>query len=381
MSATLPPLIYPCFPLAVHQQVLQAAGVLVLPENPSYDTMRQPFNQYYGTRHPGLVVRPTTVPQVQAVVACLRSNNTNFNTSTTATTTNVAAASVGFRVRGGGHSYGGFSTPTNGSVLLDLGRMTAVIGADTTTGMVEVESGIRLGDLYDALWREHGLMVSAGTCRHVGAGGHGQGGGFGYISRTYGMFSDSLVAFEVVLPNATVVTANGSSHQDLFWALRGGGGGNFGVVTKYTIAGIVGMPRVVRFNGTMFKLIDPKTSIPKLLHDLQLYVPSIGPRFNFAISVADDFAVRVDGHWVNGTEAELKASQKTLSHLSIGTKNLLEDTNGSISVTPLMWQPAVPSAPADVRTYDDVITFGRLCWRTARSKGSSSSFLKASTMI
>jgi len=103
------------------------------------------------------------------------------------------------------------------------------------------------------------------------------------------------------------VTANGSSHQDLFWALRGGGGGNFGVVTKYTIAGIVGMPRVVRFNGTMFKLIDPKTSIPKLLHDLQLYVPSIGPRFNFAISVADDFAVRVDGHWVNGTEAELKA--------------------------------------------------------------------------
>jgi FAD/FMN-containing dehydrogenase len=178
-------------------------------------------------------------------------------------------------------------------------------GVGTSVTRVTVGAGIRLGDLYDTLWDQHGgLMVSAGTCRHVGAGGHGQGGGFGYISRTYGLFSDRIVQYEIVLADGQLVNATAVSHPNLYWALRGGGGGNFGVVTSFVVDPIIHIPNVVRFNGTSIMFAG---AAAELLFALQEVVPHMDPRLNMAVAFAIDVGVQIDGHFVNGSEAELKA--------------------------------------------------------------------------
>eukprot|EP00040_Diaphanoeca_grandis_P024498 m.134700 g.134700 ORF g.134700 m.134700 type:complete len:521 (+) comp29753_c0_seq1:198-1760(+) len=285
---------------------------VVLPSSPMYNDVRLPFNLAYSDRYPGLIVRPTTAKQVQATVKCIGDDPSR----------------PAFRVRGGGHSYAGFSAPQNGTILIDVGALnqTAVCmtnrDIDITSDGASIESastqvivgaGIRLGDLYDTLWDHSGLMVSAGTCRHVGAGGHGQGGGFGYISRTFGLFSDRIAGYSIVLANGELVNATASNYPDLYWALRGGGGGNFGVVTSFTLDPIVKMPSVVRFNGTAITL--PKAAA-KFFFDLQEVVPNMDPRLNMAASFAVDVGVQIDGHFVNGTEAELKALLSTCSALA-----------------------------------------------------------------
>ena len=132
-------------------------------------------------------------------------------------------------IRSGGHSYGGYSS-TEGMVI-DLSRLDRIeTGADT------VVLGPGAGNLKIlTTLSARGQQVVGGGCPTVAAGGFIQGGGFGYLSPSIGMASDSLAEAEVVLADGRVVTASGQRHPDLFWALRGGGGGNFGVVTSFTL--------------------------------------------------------------------------------------------------------------------------------------------------
>ena len=129
--------------------------------------------------------------------------------------------------RSGGHSYGGYST-TDG-VIVDVSRLNG-IRLDAANRAV-VGAGARLIDVYDALW-QHGRTVPAGSCPTVGIAGLAQGGGVGFASRKFGLTCDNLLEATVVLANGTAVVANARQHQDLYWALRGGGGGNFGIVTR-----------------------------------------------------------------------------------------------------------------------------------------------------
>eukprot|EP00039_Didymoeca_costata_P004313 m.72621 g.72621 ORF g.72621 m.72621 type:complete len:464 (+) comp12338_c0_seq5:116-1507(+) len=243
--------------------------------DPEYSTFQIPFNTRFANRYPVFIIQPQSTEQTQKVIQC------------------VHTFGMPFRVRGGGHSYGGFSAAMNGSALIDLQKMNKLISVDSS-GVFEVEAGARLGPLYDDLWLNHSLMVSGGTCRHVGVGGHGQGGGFGYISRTYGLFSDQIKEFLVVLYNGTLVTANATENNDLYWALRGGGGGNFGIVTSYKMQAIQNMPNVVRFNATVPYI----GSIAEFLVEVQEYIPNQDKRFNIAISIGVGFVLRFDGHWI-----------------------------------------------------------------------------------
>jgi len=95
-----------------------------------------------------------------------------------------------------------------------------------------VGAGARLGNIYEALGA-HGRAIPAGTCPSVGIGGHALGGGFGLASRAWGLASDNLVSVQVVTADGKVVVADTAHHADLFWACRGGGGGNFGIVTQF----------------------------------------------------------------------------------------------------------------------------------------------------
>jgi FAD/FMN-containing dehydrogenase len=132
-------------------------------------------------------------------------------------------------VRCGGHSGAGHST-TDGGIVLDLRGLKGV-DVDAEGRAVWAEAGLTAGELTSALG-EHGLAVGFGDTASVGIGGITLGGGIGLLSRKLGLTVDSLLAADVVTADGRLLRVDASSHPDLFWALRGGGG-NFGVVTRF----------------------------------------------------------------------------------------------------------------------------------------------------
>jgi FAD/FMN-containing dehydrogenase len=136
---------------------------------------------------------------------------------------------VSFAIRSGGHSYEGFSQSAD--LVIDVRGMSAVqLSADKKSVMVG--SGASLGTVYAAL-EPSGRAIPAGTCFPVGVAGHSLGGGFGLLGRAFGLACDSVLSMEVVDASGHILNASAQENPDLFWALRGGGNGSFGVVTKF----------------------------------------------------------------------------------------------------------------------------------------------------
>jgi FAD binding domain/Berberine and berberine like len=134
--------------------------------------------------------------------------------------------------RSGGHSYAGYSRTTG--LQVDLRRMKSAT-VDRHAGTLRATGAVRFSDL-DAVLRPHNLFIPAGQCPPVGLNGFTLGGGFGFYSRMHGLAVDHLVRTQVVLASGDKVTADRSRHPDLFWACRGGGGGNFGINTSMTFS-------------------------------------------------------------------------------------------------------------------------------------------------
>ncbi|MCX4906886.1 FAD-binding oxidoreductase [Streptomyces sp. NBC_00878] len=151
------------------------------------------------------------------------------------------AVSDGLRitVRGGGHCLADFVFHRDVDLVVDMSLMKRVY-FDESRGAFAVEAGATLMDVYDTLYKEWGVTVPGGLCYSVGVGGHVSGGGFGLLSRQHGLTVDHLYAVEVVVVDGTgrvrsvVATREpGDPHRDLWWGCAGGGGGNFGVITRY----------------------------------------------------------------------------------------------------------------------------------------------------
>lgn len=192
-------------------------GQVVLPEQgPQFATAKQVFNTNYNDAMPAAVVVPTSVADVQKAMAF------------------AAAHSLKVAPRGGGHSYVGAST-ANGTMVLDLRQLPGGINYDAATGHVTVAPATALYAMHEAL-AAAGRGVPTGTCPTVGAAGHALGGGLGADSRHAGLLCDQLTSASVVLPGGQAVTTSAVTDPDLFWGLRGGGGGNFGVTTSLTFA-------------------------------------------------------------------------------------------------------------------------------------------------
>ncbi|KAL3463484.1 hypothetical protein BJX64DRAFT_256825 [Aspergillus heterothallicus] len=136
-----------------------------------------------------------------------------------------------FAVRGGGHMNVVGSNNINNGVLLALGNLNSVkVNADT----VEVGPGLTWYDVYSAL-EPYGRVAIGGRLKTIGVPGLTLIGGYHYFNNKYGFAMDNVESYDVVLGNGAQVTASRTSHQDLFWALKGGGGNNFGVVTKFVL--------------------------------------------------------------------------------------------------------------------------------------------------
>ena len=136
---------------------------------------------------------------------------------------------VSFAVRSGGHSYEGLSQSPD--LVIDVRGMTGIkLSADKKS--VSIGSGSSLGSVYKALAPSH-LAIPAGTCFPVGVAGHSLGGGFGLLGRPFGLACDSFLSMEMVDASGQIRNVSEQENPDLFWALRGGGNGNFGVVTNF----------------------------------------------------------------------------------------------------------------------------------------------------
>ena len=170
-----------------------------------------------------------------------------------AQSTNDVVAGVNFArehnlrlvVKGGGHSYQGTSNAAD-SLLIWTRRLELIALHDAFVGIgceahtvpqpaVSVGAGAIWGELYDAVTTKAGRYVQGGGCMTVGVAGLIQSGGFGSFSKAYGTAAASLIEAEVVTADGAVRTANACTNTDLFWALKGGGGGTFGVVTRLTL--------------------------------------------------------------------------------------------------------------------------------------------------
>jgi hypothetical protein len=224
-----------------------------------YDEARRVWNAMID-RRPALIVRPAVAADVIAAVNFARDN------------------ALIISVRSGGHNIAG-NCVCDGGMAIDFSDMKA-ISVDPGARTATAEPGVKWGE-FDAATQAHGLATTGGTNTDTGIGGLTTGGGIGWLGGKYGLASDNLLSADVVTADGRLIRASAEKNQDLFWALRGGGG-NFGVVTLFTyrlhpvgplLAGILAHPlaeakKVMRFYKEWERgMPDELRCYPALLHN------------------------------------------------------------------------------------------------------------------
>jgi FAD/FMN-containing dehydrogenase len=189
-------------------------GRILDPSSPGWDAARRNFRAAvdYEHRVPKAVVFCQHPSDVQNAVRYAREQR------------------VPVRARSGRHSYEAYSV-AQGAVVVDVSELDE-ISVDRRSGTARIGAGVYSLDLHEQLYNV-GLTIPAASGASVGVAGLALGGGFGVVSRKYGLTCDNIVGVQLVNANGELVTANEHENTDLFWACRGGGGGNFGIVTSF----------------------------------------------------------------------------------------------------------------------------------------------------
>lgn len=185
-------------------------GQVVLPDDPTYDEVREIWNAMID-RRPAVIVQCANADDVSQCIRFARQNDIEIS------------------IRGGGHNIAGNALCNNG-MLIDLSTMKNV-NVDPQKRRAYVEPGALLAD-FDQVAQAHGLATPVGINSTTGIAGLTLGGGFGWLTRKYGMTIDNLVSAEVITADGNKIRTSKTENTDLFWAIRGGGG-NFGIVTEF----------------------------------------------------------------------------------------------------------------------------------------------------
>ena len=219
-------------------------GDLLTPASSCYDAARRPAMARYRDVRPQAVVQCASTRDVARTIAYAQDTGTHVVP------------------RGGGHCFAGRSS-TEG-LLLDLGRLDAI--AVDGDGRASIGAGARLARIYDTL-HEDARTIPAGCGATVGIAGLTLGGGFGLLGRVHGLTCDALVSAQVVLADGRLIDCDADREPELFWALRGAGGGQFGVVTSLVFA------TVPEPQGTRFQLSWPEVAAVEVIAAWQNWAP------------------------------------------------------------------------------------------------------------
>jgi len=198
---------------AAEQLQGKVKGTVVLPSDPAYEEVRKIWNAMID-RRPAVIVQCAEAGDVPVAMAFARENGLELS------------------IRGAGHNIAG-NAICDGGLMIDFSAMQKV-RVDAAKRRAYVEPGATLA-IFDAAAQAHGLATPVGINSTTGIAGLTLGGGFGWLTRQYGLTIDNLVSADLVLANGTKMRASATENADLFWAIRGGGG-NFGVVTQFEFA-------------------------------------------------------------------------------------------------------------------------------------------------
>lgn len=202
------------FSTNVQECLQELSSISVTPGTDAYSRYAKLYNPAFAFEHPAFVALPTTIEECQKCLAVA-----NFN-------------KVPVAVRSGGHCFAGYSTIGAKGFVVSLVKMRETNWIDDATS-VKIQAGASWNDVYNTMPDDK--LVVGGCCPSVGIGGYVLGGGYGLLARRFGLASDNALSMTMITANGErVVKASPSDNSDLFWAMCGGGGGNFGVLVDVT---------------------------------------------------------------------------------------------------------------------------------------------------
>jgi FAD/FMN-containing dehydrogenase len=237
----------------------QVRGEIITPADDGYEAARQVYNRDID-RSPAMILMCRDVADVIAGVTFARERGLDLS------------------VRGGRHNVAGFGV-NEGGVVLDLRQMNNV-HIDPERRLASVGGGATWGDVDHAAWA-FGLATPGGVLSTTGVGGLGLGGGFGHLTRRFGLVIDNMQAMDVVTADGRLVRASDDENPDLFWALRGGGG-NFGVVTRFELR-LHAVPEV--YGGPIFYPVSEAETVLRFYRDFIADAPrELSAFFGFHIA-------------------------------------------------------------------------------------------------
>ncbi|MFI5694427.1 FAD-binding oxidoreductase [Kribbella sp. NPDC051586] len=284
---------------------------LIGPDHPQYDELRRPALPQYGHIRPSVIALCGSTEDVVEALAYARS------------------AGLAVAPRGGGHCFAGRSSTTG--VQLDLSGLSAISVAD---GVATIGAGARLAEVYRGL-HEHGVTLPAGCGPTVGIAGLTLGGGLGLLGRRYGLTCDRLVGATVVLADGRVVGCSEEQEPDLFWALRGAGGGQFGVVTSLVFAAVPSP------DATRFDLTWPRTRAAEVIAGWQAWAPDAPDDITASLAV---------------TAHQARVFGATLAPLDLGP---LRQLDGDLRVRSGLAWPALKRSYSEDDPADDRIIYSK----------------------
>jgi len=281
-------------------------GPVLRPEDPFFADVSRPNNLRYNIPPQGIA----RCEKAEDVLACIQW---------------VKKHNKPFAVRSGGHNYAGFSSTPG--LLIDMSLMKAVVPVGDD-GKVRIDGGMSNALVYKALERL-GRTITHGRCDAVGAAGFLLGGGIGFNMRRFGVGSDLLTATDLITADGELHSANDTHDRDLFWACRGGAGGNFGINTAFTLQ------TYPVDTVTVFNLTWNSGDLTKVLYGLLTQLASAPDEFGSKISITmPSLAQRCAGKGVTlSVLGQLHKCDKTLESIfgkwweTASEKNLEENTS------------------------------------------------------
>ncbi|KAL2343714.1 hypothetical protein Fmac_004999 [Flemingia macrophylla] len=241
----------------------QVSNIVFAQTNSSFSSVLQAYirNARFNTTStpkPLLVVTPTREPHVQGAVICAKNIN------------------IQLKIRSGGHDYEGISYISDQPfIILDMFHFRNIT-VDVRNEVAVVQAGATLGEVYYRIWEKSKVLgFPAGVCPTVGVGGHLSGGGYGNMLRKHGLSVDHVVDAKIVDVKGWIFDKEGMG-EDLFWAIRGGGGASYGVILSYTVK-LVAVPEVVTVFRVM-KSLDQNENVTELVLQWQQVAPHTDDR-------------------------------------------------------------------------------------------------------